>query len=290
MRVLAAGNQKGGVGKTFVVCQLSYYAAECGVPTLLLELDHQCNASNSMRRGGRAVLAGFSMLDVFEGRAQALPDAPLVVVPAAAGLDALERQPAQHNRYVNALQQFLQQAAARFGLCVMDTNPSPDVRYGAALVTADFLLSPVQLNQEAIEGIATLLHAGRYGYHRVRERLNPRLQLLGILPNQVEATPFQRANLQQLVQAHPGLLIPVQRGENMGYAYVPTRTAVAEAQAAGVPLWQLRAAAPQLAAASAPAGPALPPLRSAAREAWREIRPSFAAILARLGLEQGGGA
>jgi len=288
MRVLAACNQKGGVGKTFVACQLSFYTAGLGLPTLLLEFDHQGNASNSLRRGGHAVMAGFSMLDVFEGRWQALPDGPLVVVPAELGLSALERQPENHNRYVNALQQFLHEAASRFALCVMDTNPSPDVRYGAALVTADSLLSPIELNQEAIEGIGALLHRGRYSYQRVRERLNPRLELLGILPNKVEATLFQRANLQQLVRQYPGLLIPVQRGEDAGYAYVPTRTAVAEAQAAGVPLWQLRAAGPAQQEGRGPV--AAPPLRSAAREAWREIRPSFEAIVARLGLEQGGGA
>jgi len=288
MRAMVAGNQKGGVGKTFVVCQLAFYAAACGQPILLLELDHQRNASLSMARGGCAVLAGFTMLDVFEGRWAALPAAPLVVVPADPGLSALERQPQHHNRYVNALQAFLAAVGGQFALCLMDTNPSPDVRYAAALATADFLLSPVQLNQEAIEGIGTLLHHGRYGFHKVRQLLNPRLELIGILPNEVEATLFQRANLLQLVRQHPGLLIPARHGDANGYAYVPKRTAVAEAQAAGVPLWQLRQAASAAVAGGDAA--AVLPVRSAARAAWREIRPAFDAILARMGLDAGDGA
>lgn len=275
MKTVAVATQKGGVGKTFVSCQLGFRLAGLAAPTLLLDLDQQLNASDSMARGGLVACAPFTMLEVFEGRAGELPPGQLVMVPGHPDLAAMERQPQRHNAFVNALQRFLAEVSGRFRVCVMDTNPSPDVRYAAALATADFLLAPVQLNQEAIDGIATLLHHGRFGYHKIRQVLNPRLELIGILPNLVEGTPFQRANLQQLVLQHPGLLIPVPRGDVMGYAYIPTRTAVAEAQAAGVPLWQLR----QRPAGPQPAGGALP-LRSAARDAWREIKPSFDAIAA----------
>lgn len=283
MKTMVVATQKGGVGKTFVTCQLGFHVAQQQGPTLLLDLDHQCNASQSLIRGGRAAVAGFSTLDLLEGRWTTLPSAPLVLVPGAADLSGLERQPANHNAYVGALQRFLAQFDGQFVACLIDTNPSPDVRYVAALAIADFLLAPVQLTQEAIDGIVTLLHHGRYGYHRLRQVLNSRLELIGILPNLVEATPFQRANLQQLVLQHAGLLIPVQRETGSGYAYVPHRTAVAEAQAAGVPLWQLRQAA---LAPTAGQGTGALPLRSAARDAWREIRPSFEAIVARLALER----
>lgn len=282
MIVTAVASQKGGVGKTFVFCQLGFCLAERARPTLLVELDHQMNALRSLARGGRVAIAGFSALDVLEGRAGTLPDGALVLLPGDAGLSALERQPARHNALVQALRDFLQGVDTRFAACLIDTNPNPDVRYVAALALADKLLSPVQLNQEAIDGIGALLHHGRYGYHKIRQVLNPRLELIGILPNMVEATPFQRANLRQVVQQHPGLLIPTAHDGAIGYAYLPNRTAVAEAQAAGVPLWQLRQQRP-----AAAAGAAVPtmPLRSAARDAWREMRPSFDAIIARMGLE-----
>jgi chromosome partitioning protein len=252
-------------------------------PTLLLEFDHQLNATRCIRSSGRAAVAGFTMLDVFEGRWSALPPGEFVMVPGDPGLSALERQPERHNQFVNALQGFLAEVGARFAVCLIDTNPSPDVRYAAALATADYLLSPVQLNQEAIDGIGALLHHGRYGYYKIRQMLNPKLELIGILPNLVEATPFQRANLRQLVLKYPGLLIPVRRGEVDGFAFIPTRTAVAEAQAAGVPLWLLRQAVPEH--LQGQVAPSAMPLRSAARDAWRDIRPSFEAIVAQLHLE-----
>lgn len=282
MIVTAVANQKGGVGKTFAVCQLGFCLAARGLPTLIIELDHQMNARRSLARGGRVAISGFTALDVLEGRGDELPAGELVLVPGDAGLSALERRADCHNAYVNALQDFLRRVGSRFAACLIDTHPNPDVRYAAALATADKLLSPVQLNQEAIDGIGALLHHCRYGYLRMREVLNPRLDLIGILPNMVEATPFQRSNLQQLVLHHPGLLIPVARESGQGYAYIPNRTAVAEAQAAGLPLWQLRQAVPAHLAGQVT--PDSMPLRSAARDAWREIRPSMEAIIARIGL------
>ncbi|OFA00201.1 chromosome partitioning protein ParA [Duganella sp. HH101] len=280
MKVMVVASQKGGGGKTATTCQLAYYLLDLTVPTLLLDLDMQMNATRCMLRGRVAAVARFSTTQVFEGHRSALPAGDLVLVPADQGLGELERQPQRHNDFVNALQAFLQEVAPRFRVCLIDTHPSPDVRYVAALATADLVLSPIVLTQEALEGVGAFLHHPRHGYLRIRERLNPRLELVGLLPNMVEATPFQRANLRQLVEQHPGLLIPVQRGEVAGYALIPTRTAIAEAQAAGVPLWQLRQAAPAGAAKAAGAMP----LRSAARDAWREIRPSFEAIARRLGV------
>jgi chromosome partitioning protein len=281
--ILAVANEKGGVGKTTVTCLLGQYLASQSWPTLLIELDHQMNIKRSLGRGASAVLAEFTSVDVLEGRAGTLPAGDLVLVPGHADLIGLERQTARHNEFANALNVFLQRARQRFAVCLIDTNPNPDVRYVVALAVADWLLSPMELNQEAIDGIGALLHDPRHGYHRIREVLNPKLQLIGILPNMVEATAFQRANLRQLVQQHPGLLIPLMRDGAPGFAYLPNRTAVAEAQAAGVPLWQLRQAVPDHIAGKV-ASTAMP-LRSAARDAWREIRPSLDAIIARMGLE-----
>ena len=42
----------------------------------------------------------------------------------------------------------------QFDVCVIDTNPNPDIRVIAALASADFVLSPIQLNQEAMDGVS----------------------------------------------------------------------------------------------------------------------------------------
>jgi chromosome partitioning protein len=279
MKTLVLANRKGGVGTTATSCQFAFYLVHRGLRVLLADFDHQGNSSRCLARSGLSSTAPFSSSMLLAGQAgasDALPSASLVVVPADDDLSTLERQPDRHNAFVNVLHDFLASVASQFDVCVIDTNPNPDIRYAAALLSANYLLSPIELKQEAIDGIGALLHHGRYGVQRVKRALNPGLDFIGILPTMVEANAFQRANLQQLVMAYPSLLIPVHRDGVAGYAFVPNRTAVAEAQAAGVPLWQLR---------SGGEGGTAGPVRGAARDAWREIKPSYEAIARRMGLD-----
>lgn len=286
MKTLVLANQKGGVGKSFLATQLSYYLVQRGRRVLHLDLDHQGNSSQPLIKGGWARVASFAASDLLGGTVAGLPDGELVVVAGDVALSGLERQPEHHNGYVNRLGQFLVDASPRFDVCVVDTNPNPDVRYAAALIVADFVVSPVELNQEAIVGIVALLEHPRYGFDRIKAKLNPRLELIGILPNMVEATPFQRANFAALVARHAHLLIRL-AGEEQRFAFIPARTAIAEAQAAGVPVWQLRQALP--ASDVGRVDPLSMPVRTAAREAWREIRPVFEEIERRMGLGDGDG-
>lgn len=283
MKTMSLVNQKGGVGKSFVSTQLSFHLVASQLRVLAIDLDHQRNFSVPLMKSGRAVVAPFHSAAMLAGDIATLPLAPLVLVPGDASLCGLERQPDRHNEFVGRLKQFLSAAMRQFDVCIIDTNPNPDIRYAAALVCSDFALSPMQLNQEALAGIGALLNHPRYGLHRIRARINPALGLLGVLPNMVEPTQFQRHNLAQLIAAYPQLLIQLPAAASSNYAFIPKRTAIAEAQGEGVPLWELRHAsksdkAEQNSRVSVP-------VRSAAREAWREVRPVFVEIERRLGLE-----
>lgn len=282
MKILALANQKGGVGKSAIGCQLAFYFASRGVRVLFLDLDHQMNSSRPIVKSGRASVADFVTSQVFEGKAGALPGAGFVVVRGDDVLSTLERQPERHNGYVNALRDFLQSVASQFDLCILDTNPNPDIRYAAALITASYLLSPIELNQEAIDGIGSLLNHRRYGYWKIKKVMNQDLELIGLLPNLVEATPFQRENFAQLIQAYSQLLIPNTNNDGPRFAFIPTRTAIAEAQACGVPLWLLRQPVPEAQRDTIVADQM--PVRTSAREAWRIVKPTFDVIAGRMGL------
>jgi chromosome partitioning protein len=126
------------------------------------------------------------------------------------------------------------------------------------MASADFVLSPLQLNQESIDGIAKLLADDRVGVMRIQETLNPRLRFLGLLPTLVEPTPFQRANGAQLfaTKGYRERLLALVDHPTTGehYARIPKRSAIAEAQAAGAALWERKD-------------------KTAWRDAWAEIRP-----------------
>lgn len=265
MKTNVFANQKGGVGKSAIGCQLFYYLAQRKQRVLFLDLDHQRNSTAPIVKNGRAVVASFTASSILSGEAKAanLPEGDVVLVGGDDALSALERKPNDHNTYVNALKTFLAESAPRFDVCLIDTNPNPDIRYAAAMIVSDFVLSPIQLNQEAIDGIGGLLKHPRYGYLKIKQLLNQKLELIGILPNLVEGTPFQRGNFEQLA-THYGKLLLCLDEKTQRFACIPTRTAIAEAQAQGLFLGEMK--------------------KTSARDAWRDIKPVFDAIAQRMQL------
>jgi chromosome partitioning protein len=263
MKTVVFANQKGGVGKSATVCLLAHYLAQRGQRVLVIDFDHQGNTSKALLTSGRVDLAGIAASQVLTTQQTEVgPGAFVLATADGTALLGLERQPERHNQFAGNFRSFLKRVADRFDVCVIDTNPNPDIRVVAALVSADFVVSPVQLNQEAIDGIAALLGHERVGIQRIQARLNPGLKLVGILPTLVEPTPFQKRNFAKLVQHYASLLIKL---PGTGFALVPKRSAIAEAQAAGEVLWEMK--------------------KTAAREAWKEIEPGMAQIAHLMGLD-----
>lgn len=257
MKTLVLANQKGGVGKSAVATLMAHYLAQRGRRVLAIDFDHQGNFSKPLRLSQRAAWAGVSADQLLTGPVAAVPKQNLVLVPSDRALVGLERQPTLHTPFARNLRAFLSAMHEQFDVCIIDTNPSPDIRVISALASADFVLSPIQLNQEALDGVSGLLHHERVGVRKIKAVLNPKLQFIGLLPTLVEPTPFQRENFVQLIRQHRGLMIQV--GTRPGeFAFVPRRSAIAEAQCDGLVLWEMK--------------------KTAARDAWKEIEPSLACI------------
>ena len=259
MKTLVLANHKGGVGKSAVATLLAQYCVRQGHRVLAIDLDHQGNFSEPLIRSKRAVVAATTSDLLLSSDTARVPAGGFVLVPAGDPLLALERQPALHTPFARNLGNFLKSVDDRFDVCLIDTHPNPDIRLIAALATADFVVSPIQLNQEAIDGVRALLHHQRVGIHKIKAVLNPRLALIGLLPTLVEPTPFQRTNFAGLIERHLPLMIKL--SERQGdCAFIPKRSAIAEAQAEGLLLWEMK--------------------KTAARDTWTEIEPTLRRIVA----------
>ncbi|MCL2876523.1 MAG: ParA family protein, partial [Betaproteobacteria bacterium] len=259
MKRIVFPNRKGGVGKSAILCQLAYYLADLlGLRVLVLDLDHQANASKAIGASGLATVSAILSSRILTERVTGIEDAKFVLVPGDELLTKLEKRAADHNQFAGNLQAFFQAVDGKFDVCLTDTNPTPDVRMMVSLVLATYVLSPVQLNQEAIDGIAGLTA----DIKKVKMALNNDLIFMGILPNLVEAKPFQKANFAQVAEHYANLLIRLNQG---GFALIKARTAIAEAQAAGVPVWKLG--------------------KTSAVECWRELKPVFDQIAANIGVK-----
>ncbi|HPB39162.1 MAG TPA: ParA family protein [Syntrophorhabdus sp.] len=260
-KILSLLNEKGGVGKTAVACQLAYFLVAQDKKVLFIDIDHQGNSTKSITLSKKALVSKTTSSRLLKEKVSNIEDASFVLVPTDEELRKMEKQPDKHNLFATNLKAFLDAVSPRFEYVVFDTNPNYDIRSVAALVVSDYVLSPIQLNQEALDGVGSLIGS----INKVRQALNNNLQLIGILPNLVEHTPFQKANFTQLVEAFSQLLI-VLDGQDRTVAYIPTTTAIAEAQASGAAIWEIK--------------------KTSAREAWRKIKPFFMEIYDRM--ERGG--
>jgi chromosome partitioning protein len=175
---LAILNQKGGVGKTTTAINLSAGLAQQGKDVLLVDLDPQANTTSGLGIDKTRSLTSYEVL--FNPSLLAESLAPtriksLYLLPSNANLASaeLDLTPIEHRE--NKLKIAL--SLAQHNYIIIDCPPSLGLLTINALTTAEAVIIPVQAEYYAMEGLGQLLHV----IQRVRETLNPKLELLGVL-------------------------------------------------------------------------------------------------------------
>jgi chromosome partitioning protein len=158
--VLAIANQKGGVGKTTTAVNLGASIADAGYPTLLVDLDPQCNATVAL---GLPKDGGPSVYDCLSGdlnlTAAAIPSGidRLDVVPSTPDLAGANVELPRISGSETILRDRLGSVRDRYLFTLLDCPPSLGPLTVNALVAADRVIVPVQTEYFALEGLAQLL-------------------------------------------------------------------------------------------------------------------------------------
>ncbi len=225
--IYAIANQKGGVGKTTTAVNVAACIAEAGYATLLVDVDPQANATvglgteRSRAPGLYEVLAG-----EVEARA-ALAPTPVVglsLIPAGAGLAGANVELPRIEGFEQRLREALEPIREDFEYILLDCPPSLGPLTVCALVAADRVIVPVQTEYFALEGLAGLLET----LALVRQQLNPRLTVAGMLLTMHDARTRLGQDVEREVRAHfPDLVFDT---------VIPRNVRVGEAPSYGLPV------------------------------------------------------
>lgn len=245
--VIAIVNQKGGVGKTTTAVNLGASLAASGEPCLVVDCDAQSNATRSL-----------GLVDDLERTLYdcLVPEPPLpvedvVVATGVAGLDLLPASPGLAGAEVelvstmgreSRLKTALKPVRDNYSYLLLDCPPSLGLLSVNALVAADGVLVPVQCEYLSLEGLGLLMRT----LGLVRQRLNPSLELAGLVMTMFDA----RTNLAEQVVAEVGRHFPEQRFDTV----IPRSVRLSEAPSYGETIGQYAPGSPGALAYDALAG------------------------------------
>ncbi len=227
--VLAIANQKGGVGKTTTAVNLGASIADGGYPTLLVDLDPQCNATVAL---GLPKDGAPNVYDCLSGDlslgAAALPSAVerLDVVPSTPELAGANVELPRIAGSETILRDRVGNVRERYLFTLFDCPPSLGPLTVNALVAADKVIVPVQTEYFALEGLAQLLDT----LSLIRRELNPRLTVAGMILTMHDGRTRLARDVEREVREHfPELVFDT---------VVPRNVRLGEAPSFGLPVLQ----------------------------------------------------
>ncbi len=187
-RVIALANQKGGVGKTTTAINLGAALAEHGKRVLLIDMDPQ---------GALSVGLGLNPLALDQTLYNLLmePKRDAAAVITSTKIDRLDLLPSNIDLAAaevmlvgevareQALARVLRPLRKRYDFLLTDCPPSLGLLTVNALTAADGVLIPLECEYFALRGMALLMDT----ISKITERLNPNLEIVGILATMYDA-------------------------------------------------------------------------------------------------------
>ncbi len=197
MQIIAISNLKGGCAKTTTSVNLAAGLAEEGRKVLLIDLDPQGNATEWLG-AGQPTLGSFELFTTDHELDAFIHDSSVPGVSMIAGsgaLSSLDRILTHLDEPETQLKKRLSKLRKQqWDDVILDTPPTLSLLTSNALTAAHLLLVPVTTQVLSLSGVAQLMQT----FDDIREELNPKLELLGLLASRVN---MRTLHSQDIIQA-----------------------------------------------------------------------------------------
>ena len=202
-RVLALCNQKGGVGKTTTTINLGAALAEEGRRVLLVDFDPQ--GALSVGLGVSTYELDMTVYNLLMQRGVTVDDIliktnvpDLHLLPSNIDLSAAEVQLVNEVAREQTRARVLKPVLKEYDVSLVDCQPSLGLLTVNALTAAHGVIVPLECEFFSLRGLAMLIDT----IDKVKDRLNPELELEGILATMYDArTVHARQVLSRVVEA-----------------------------------------------------------------------------------------
>ena len=186
-KMIAIGNQKGGVGKTTTTVNLGAALAAMDKKVLIIDSDSQGNASSGLgiERGDvknslyEVLIDGVSIEESILHTSRDHLD----IVPSTISLAAAEIELIHLEGRESRLKEALQPVRDQYDYILVDCPPSLGQLSINAFTASDTILIPVQAEYYALEGLSQLLNTIRL----VQKSSNPHFRIEGVLITMLDA-------------------------------------------------------------------------------------------------------
>ena len=186
-KIISIANQKGGVGKTTTSVNLAACLAAANRRTLLIDLDPQGNSTSGLGIGkdGDLITTYQVLMGDVEAPQAIIPTdiENLFIMPANINLAGAEVELVGEIARELKLRKALKSLESLYDFILIDTPPSLGLLTVNGLACANSVIIPIQCEYYALEGLTDLLRT----IERIRESLNPELELEGILMTMYDA-------------------------------------------------------------------------------------------------------
>jgi len=177
--IVSMANQKGGVGKTTTAINLAHALAALNQETLLVDFDPQGNASSgagiNLKDGEKSVYHLLMKVASFDDVIKKTSNEMLDILPACKNLAGAEVELVNIKNRENMLKEALEPIRKMYKFIIIDCPPSLSLLTLNAMVASDSVITPIQCEYYAMEGLAHFINTTA----KVKQFLNPKLSIDG---------------------------------------------------------------------------------------------------------------